>query len=207
MSSNSPCYYLFLPSLFSQNVRQHALTLLTDMVLDRHGSCIPLLSLCEIMNSICIPIAGERITDLLRIPRNTEVDLEEILIELELCISLLFKPFLHHLKNLVSLEQEFLGIWISMLGIMTHLLGDEAAPLEEDYDDGVMTREKLFRVTKELGGEHLRNAIMVLIAMNVVTADDDDESQQSQITSATWAAIGSIGYCRPLIEEWKNTAH
>eukprot|EP00577_Skeletonema_sp_RCC1716_P009469 CAMPEP_0113433698 /NCGR_PEP_ID=MMETSP0013_2-20120614/35079_1 /TAXON_ID=2843 ORGANISM="Skeletonema costatum, Strain 1716" /NCGR_SAMPLE_ID=MMETSP0013_2 /ASSEMBLY_ACC=CAM_ASM_000158 /LENGTH=676 /DNA_ID=CAMNT_0000323419 /DNA_START=70 /DNA_END=2097 /DNA_ORIENTATION=+ /assembly_acc=CAM_ASM_000158 len=157
------------------NVRQHALTLLTDMVLDRHGTCIPLLSLCEIMNSICIPIAGERITDLLRIPRNADVDLEEIMIELELCISLLFKPFLHHLKNLVSLEQEFLGIWISMLGIMTHLLGDDEAPMEEDdYDDGIMTREKLFRLTQELGSEHLRNAVMVLIAMNVLVNDDDE---------------------------------
>ena len=177
------------------------------MVLDRHGSCIPLLSLCEIMNSICIPIAGERITDLLRIPRDTDADLEEIMIELELCISLLFKPFLHHLKHLVSLEQEFLGIWISMLGIMTHLLGDDVAPVEEDdYDDGIMTREKLFRVTKELGSEHLRNAIMVLIAMNVLVNDEDDNAQPSQISSATWAAIGSIGYCRPLVDEWKGTA-
>jgi len=200
--------HLMLLFLFVlQNVRQHALTLLTDMVLDRHGTCIPLLSLCEIMNSICIPIAGERITDLLRIPRNADVDLEEIMIELELCISLLFKPFLHHLKNLVSLEQEFLGIWISMLGIMTHLLGDDEAPMEEDdYDDGIMTREKLFRLTQELGSEHLRNAVMVLIAMNVLVNEDDDEAEPSQISSATWAAIGSIGYCRPLIDEWKGTA-
>jgi hypothetical protein len=177
------------------------------MMLDRHGSCIPSLSLCEIMNSICIPIAGERITDLLRIPRNVDIDLEEIMIELEICISLLFKPFLHHLKNLVLLEQEFLGIWISMLGIMTHLLGDDAAPVEEDgHDDGIMTREKLFRITKELGSEHLRNAVMVLIAMNVLIDDHNDEAPPSQISSATWAAIGSIGYCKPLIDEWKGTA-
>jgi len=189
-------------------VRQHALTLLTDMVLDRHGSCIPPLSLCEIMNSICIPIAGERITDLLRIPRDARVDLEEIMIELELCISLLFKPFLHHLKNLVTLEQELLGIWISMLGIMTHLLGDDEAPVDakDSNDDGIMTREKLFRVTKELGSEHLRNAVMVLIAMDVLTNDEGDEAQPSQLSSATWAAIGSIGYCKPLIGEWKSSA-
>lgn len=94
-----------------------------------------------------------------------------------------------------------------MLGIMTHLLGDDAAPAEEgDYDDGIMTREKLFRVTKELGSEHLRNAVMVLIAMNVLIGDDNDEAQPSQISSATWAAIGSIGYCKPLIDEWKGTA-
>ena len=69
-----------------------------------------------------------------------------------------------------------------------------------------MTREKLFRVTKELGSEHLRNAIMVLIAMNVLVNDEDDNAQPSQISSATWAAIGSIGYCRPLVDEWKGTA-
>jgi hypothetical protein len=157
------------------------------------------------MSSICIPIAGDRITDLLRIPRDAEANLEEIMIELEICISLLFKPFLHHLKNLVALEQEFLGIWISMLGIMTHLLGDEAAATEEeDYDDGIITREKLFRVTKELASEHLRNAVMVLIAMNVLTNDDGDEAQPaSHFSLATWAAIGSIGYCKPFLDEWK----
>ena len=172
--------------------------------------------LCEIMNTICIPLAGKRITDLLRIPYDVQNDLEETLIELELCISLLFKPFLHHLKALISVKHEFVGIWISMLGIMTQLLGEESSLQNEEDDVGVredgVTRAKLFQTTKELGSEHLRNAIMVLAAMGVLIDDDGDDSTKKrsddaqEISAVTWAAIGSIGYCKPYLEEWKSSA-
>lgn len=188
------------------SVRQHAISMLTDVVLDRHGRAIPAVRLCGILNGVFLPLAEKRITDLLRSRQNTDCDLEEILIELELCISLLFKPFLHHLKALVLMKQDFLGIWISMLGIMTQLLGDEEREEEADIDgEQVMTREKLFRTTKELGSEHLRNAVMVLIALNILQ-DNSSPSDAHEISSVTWAAIGSIGYCRPYIEEWKICA-
>ena len=140
-----------------------------------------------------------------------QIDLEDTLIELELCISLLFKPFLHHLKTLVSLKQEFVGIWISMLGIMTQLLGEEPALNEKDNEavrEGEVTREKLFLTTKELGSEHLRNAVMVLAAMGVLIDNDnsDSKSDAQEISSVTWAAIGSIGYCKPYLAEWKSSA-
>eukprot|EP00579_Thalassiosira_antarctica_P012680 CAMPEP_0201921956 /NCGR_PEP_ID=MMETSP0903-20130614/10133_1 /ASSEMBLY_ACC=CAM_ASM_000552 /TAXON_ID=420261 /ORGANISM="Thalassiosira antarctica, Strain CCMP982" /LENGTH=2026 /DNA_ID=CAMNT_0048459001 /DNA_START=149 /DNA_END=6229 /DNA_ORIENTATION=+ len=199
------------------SVRQQAISLLTDILLDRHGSRIPVDSgLCEIMNTICIPLAGKRITDLLRIPYDVQNDLEETLIELELCISLLFKPFLHHLKALISVKHEFVGIWISMLGIMTQLLGEESSLQNEEDDVGVredgVTRAKLFQTTKELGSEHLRNAIMVLAAMGVLIDDEGDDSTKKrsddaqEISAVTWAAIGSIGYCKPYLEEWKSSA-
>jgi len=199
------------------SVRQQAISLLTDTLLDRHGSKIPVQTgLCEIMNTICIPLAGKRITDLLRIPYDVQEDLEDTLIELELCISLLFKPFLHHLKALISVKQEFVGIWISMLGIMTQLLGDESSQNEGDKHGGTreegVTRAKLFQTTRELGSEHLRNAIMVLAAMGVLINDTESDSisknsaDAQEISSVTWAAIGSIGYCKPHLEEWKSSA-
>lgn len=179
--------------------------MLTDTLLDRHGSKIPVESgLCEIMNTICIPLAEKRITDLLRIPYDVQNDLEETMIELELCISLLFKPFLHHLKRLVSVKQEFVGIWIQLLAIMTQLLGEESTKNEEDnmaVREGVVTREKLFLTTRELGSEHLRNAIMVLAAL---INDGDSKSDAEEISSVTWSAISSIGYCKPYLEEWKG---
>mmetsp|Transcript_2900 Transcript_2900/g.6245 ORF Transcript_2900/g.6245 Transcript_2900/m.6245 type:complete len:1300 (+) Transcript_2900:2291-6190(+) len=192
------------------SVRQQAISLITDLMLDRHGSSIPVNSgLCEIMNNICIPLAGNRITDLLRIPYDVQSDLEETLIELELCISLLFKPFLHHLKALISVRQEFVGIWISMLGIMTQLLGEESAQDKEVNGaarEDVVTRAKLFNTTKQLASEHLRNAVMVLAAMGVLIEDDDSKSDAQEFSSVTWAAIGSIGYCKPYLEEWKSSA-
>ena len=184
--------------------------MLTDTLLDRHGSSIGLNDLCQIMNNICIPLAGKRITDLLRSPydNSQQSDLEETLIELELCISLLFKPFLHHLKGLVSVKQEFVGIWISMLGIMTQLLGDELPPSKEDSggEGAVITRERLFNTSKELASEHLRNCCLVMAAMDILIGDDTGakSSDAKEISSVTWAAIGSIGYCKPNIEEWKS---
>mgnify|MGYP000449625138 CR=1 FL=1 len=194
------------------SVRQQAISLLTDTLLDRHGSRVPVDSgLCSIMNTISIPLAGKRITDLLRIPYDdVQNDLEETMIELELCISLLFKPFLHHLKALVSVKEEFVGIWISMLGIMTQLLGEEAPARNEEDNaavrEGVVTREKLFLTTKELGSEHLRNAVMVLAAMGVLIDDVDDSKSDEQLefSSVTWSALRSIGYCKPFLEDWKS---
>ena len=142
----------------------------------------------------------------MRIPRGVESDLEEKMIEVELCISLLFKPFLHHIKALVSVRQEFFGIWISLLGIMKQLLGDEFVQNKLDTTDAVVSRAKLFSTTKELASEHLRNAVMVLAAMGVLTADDDSKSETQEISSVTWAAIGSIGYCKPVLDEWKKSA-
>jgi hypothetical protein len=191
----------------NSGVRQQAISLLTDTLLDKNSRCIPVEGgLCNILSNICIPLAGKRITDLLRIPREMENDLEETLIEVELCISLLFKPFLHHLKALVTVKQEFVGMWISLLGIMTQLLGDEIASDQKFGKGHVVTRASLFSTTKELASEHLRNAVMVLAAMGVLIVDGDSKSESQEISSVTWAAIGSIGYCKPLLEEWKVSA-
>jgi hypothetical protein len=47
---------------------------------------------------------------------------------------------------------------------------------------------------------------MVLAAMGVLIVDGDSKSESQEISSVTWAAIGSIGYCKPLLEEWKVSA-
>ncbi|KAL3795042.1 hypothetical protein HJC23_006363 [Cyclotella cryptica] len=183
------------------SVRQQAISLLTDALLDRHGTCVPESTICGIIEGISVPLAGKRITDLLR-TRHDENDFENTMDELELCIGLLFKPLLHHLKTLLSVESEFLGIWISLLGIMTQLLGDEPYAGGSRIPGAIMTRESLLQRTKELGSEHLRNAIMVLSALGVLA----EEGSDAEISSVTWAAIGSIGYCKPLIDEWKQSA-
>merc|ERR1719203_408215 len=101
---------------------------------------------------------------------------------------------------------------------MTQLLGEE--PLSQTDEDNNrtgregesgVTRAKLFQTTKELGSEHLRNAVMVLAAMGVITNNGNDPTSEKlddaqEISSMTWAAIGSIGYCKPHLEEWKSCA-
>jgi hypothetical protein len=190
-------------------VRQQAISLLTDSLLDKNSNSIPVDGgLYEIMNTICIPLVGKRVTDLLRIPYEVRSDLEERLAELELCISLLFKPFLHHIKALVTVKQEFIGVWISMLGIVTQLLGESAQNKVDGKParDNVVTRAQLFNTTKELASEHLRNAVMVLAAMGVLIDGVDSQSDAQEISLVTWSAIGSIGYCKPFLSEWKKSA-
>jgi hypothetical protein len=109
---------------------------------------------------------------------------------------------LHHLKTLLLVKTEFIGIWISLLGTMTQLLGDEPCTKYKRTPGAVMSREVLLQRTKELGSEHLRNAIMVMFALGVLV----EEGSDNEISSVTWAAVGSIGYCKPLVDEWKQSA-
>lgn len=129
--------------------------------------------------------------------------MDDTLIELELCISLLFKPFLHHLKALVSIKQEFIAVWISMLGIMTQFLSEGGTQADVAIDDDEhVSSAKLFQTTKELGSEHLRNAVMVLAAMGVLGGGDEAEADSGDISDVTWKAIGSIS--KSLVDEWKT---
>ena len=91
---------------------------------------------------------------------------------------------------------------------MKQLLGDEIQNKSDSKvaRGDVVSRAKLFSTTKELASEHLRNAVMVLAAMGVLTADDDSTYDTQEISSVTWAAIGSIGYCKPVLDEWKRSA-
>uniref|UniRef100_A0A7S2EHJ5 SEC7 domain-containing protein n=1 Tax=Ditylum brightwellii TaxID=49249 RepID=A0A7S2EHJ5_9STRA len=196
------------------SVRQHALSMLTDAIVDRHGRSIPDGQLCKIINDICVPLAGKRIAELLRSENYVEGDWEEVMIEFELSISLIFKPFLHHLKNLITVENSFKVMWVSMLGIMSHLLSDEGV-VEEDQSedpDGAMTRDKLLQTTKFLGCEHLRNAVMVLIACGVLKGDNmvgsgDENGISEDLSHATWNAIGDIDFCKTYVGEWKQAAN
>lgn len=218
------------------SVRQHALSMLTDAILTRHGDDIPNDKLCGIFSRICIPLAGNRITDLLRSGYDIESHAEEIMIEFEMCISLIFKPFLHHLRKLIRAETEFAAIWISILGVMTQLLGNESrsnrwggtysrkndCEYDDEYgneDEGAhfvgdaqnMSQEKLLRTTKELGSEHLRNAVMVLISLGVLHAANDNTagmqgSSKEDLSSITWNTIQHIEFCSGHIEEWQRAA-
>lgn len=83
---------------------------------------------------------------------------------------------------------------------MTQLLGDEPSSKNIRTSGAIATRESLLQRTKDLGSEHLRNAIMVMFALGVLN------EEENEISSVTWAAIGSIGYCKPLVDEWKQSA-
>merc|ERR1712238_620601 len=81
----------------------------------------------RILNKVCIPMAGQRITNLLAFEKGTLFNFEEIMIELKLCISLLFTPFHQHLNKLADKPEELAAIWLSLLAVVSQLLGKETA--------------------------------------------------------------------------------
>jgi hypothetical protein len=185
-----------------QGVRQHALSIITDAFLDKHGSLLPAATVCKVLPTICIPLAGKRITILLSDENRMNSHMQEIMIEFEQCTSLMFKPLLHHLKSILKSQADFLSVWTAILEAMERLLS-EAVPENNDSDEREMSSEKLIQTLKELASEHLRNSIMVMHSHGVLTGRPrpDDE-----VSTSTWDAVGKMAFCSSMIEEWKLQA-
>jgi len=130
------------------------------------------------------------------------------MIELELCISVTFKPFIHHLCRLITRPKELTAIWMSIIYIVSQLLAEETNGCATTENQSMETH--ILSVTKELASEHLRNAIMVLASNGVIdgkgsndTDDSDHRTEIHEIESLTWNALEKIEYCKKLIPAWK----
>mmetsp|Transcript_15238 Transcript_15238/g.37592 ORF Transcript_15238/g.37592 Transcript_15238/m.37592 type:complete len:1844 (-) Transcript_15238:106-5637(-) len=176
------------------NVRQHALSMLTDAFLDKRGGLIPVEVICEALETICIPLAGKRIIDM----READVPpeyLDTVMIESELCIGLLFKPFRHHIKTILNEDNRIVEIlWLPMLTILKDIL--------KDPEKGDSAKAELVKSTNDLTMEHLRNVIMVLASFNVLYAEPESADD---LSSKTWTAISEMEYCSKSVEEWKRS--
>jgi hypothetical protein len=168
--------------------------MLTDSFLDKQGGFIPISYLCQALSKFCIPLAGRGILGLR--DGGIQVDnSDEQIIELELCIGLIFKPLRHHLKNVVSEgDAVLLSLWAPTLDALREIL---KAPEGETVD------EMALQSTNELTVEHLRNIITVLIGYGVLKAEPEREND---FTALTWEAISDIDSCKIFLSEWKEAA-
>lgn len=184
-------YFFSLNNLF-QSVRQHALSMLADTFLEKQGSLIPVPQLCHALSEICIPISGRRISDL----RAAGVDGEnqaDIIVELEACISLLFKPLRHHVQIIIKEGMPaLLSIWGPILTVVKESLQSDSGESNE-----------VIKASNELILEHLRNVVMVLINLDILEAESQDTGG---ITSVTWNTLSQIEGCKHFVEEWKQAA-
>ena len=122
------------------------------------------------------------------------------MIELELYISTIFKPFLHQLGKLMDNQEQLTAVWMSLLSVLSHLLGKETA----SQNDKEMLNNNVLKATKDLATEHLRNSVMILVSKDVLQCDDDITSTEGEnFGSMTWTTINSITHCKHLIQEWK----
>jgi len=182
------------------SVRQHALSMLTDSFLDKQAGFIPISHLCDSLGKLCIPLAGRGIVEL-REGRIKIESIDELMIELELCIGLIFKPLRHHLKYVEGQgEEALLSIWKPILDVLKDVLSD---PSSNGSKEALLPAEVL-RSTNELTVEHLRNVITVLTDLSILQAESESPND---ITQLTWDAIEGLAPCKEFVKEWKEGVH
>ena len=130
---------------------------------------------------------------------------DELLIEFELCIGLIFKPLRHHIKNALSTDASLSSIWRAVLLVLEDLLTDQSKPEGELPEEGRHRAiPKSLKTTMDnLANEHFQNAIMVLISAGVLLADS---KSPGDITSMTWEAAKKMGVSEGSLQEWRKAA-
>lgn len=121
------------------------------------------------------------------------------MIEFEQCVSLVFKPLLHHLRRIIATNNELAAVWVPLLAILEELLADGTAVSREDAKE--LTPDRLRTTLKELASEHLRNAIMVFHANGVLKSKAE---RAGDISAATWESVGRMSFCSARVDEWKE---
>lgn len=187
--------------LFPQNIRQHALSVLTDLFLDKEGAVVPCEPLSGALREVCLPLAGRRIMRLQwRDPTITSSD--ELLAEFELCIGLIFKPFRHHLTHILEPAGNLFSIWKLVLKVLEDLAQDhEEEDLFQEKSEVIPDHLKAVMVNR--GHEHLHNAVLVLISEGVLVGDS---SHRNDITSFTWDSAARMGVSEATLLQWKKQA-
>lgn len=160
--------------------------MLTDSFLDKQAGQFPVDILCEVLGKLCIPLAGERVEEL-RAELSDDSELDATMVEIELCVSLIFKPLRHHMKVVINEDPSvFLALWKPILNVTKEILDDASGS------------KKLTHDTRELTMEHLKNVIMVLSSFGVLN--------DGSIGAETWSLIEQMAYCKKYVPEWKEVA-
>jgi len=176
--------------------------MLTDLFLQRRGSLIPPAQLCTALSEVCVPLAGRRILSLqLRDPSIETTD--QLMMEFELCIGLIFKPLRHHSQKLKENGGSLPSIWQSVLVVLEQLLGDKHTSSPPPEERGEHIPENLKKTMESLANEHLQNAIKVLLSAGVLFADS---KAPGDLTAITWESVSRMGVSDGAVQEWKRQA-
>jgi hypothetical protein len=178
-------------------VRQHALSLLTNLHLDRRGSFIPYNHLSASLSDVCVPLAGRCISKLQAGERLVGTA-DELMIEFELCIGLMFKPMRHHLTALSDGPEMLAIVWKSVLVVLEDILGGR------ENDQKQLIPASLQTTMHSLANEHLRNAVVVLFSSGFLQTGD--KSAPGDMASFTWESIQRMGVQGAILQEWKKAA-
>jgi len=170
--------------------------MMTDALLDKRGSTVPVDILSGVLTEICVPLTGRRLGDL-RSGKAQVDSADELMIEFELSIKLIFKPLRHHIPRVAEANGDALGLWKCILTVLEDLLEDESTP-----EAGGAASGNVLKTMNELTTEHLQNAIIFLVSEGLIM----DAESDSPFTAVTWDHIGRMGCCKNYLEEWKKAA-
>lgn len=156
----------------------------------------------DVLSNVSVPSSGRCIKQL----QTGEVILaskDELMIEFELCIGVIFKPLRHHLPSLTSesaAPDDLATVWKSVLVVLDMLLNSKSASSPEGKQ--AIPRD-LQSNLDNLVSEHLRNAIMVLISAGALLPDSETKYD---VTSMTVEAVSQMGINETSLREWKKIA-
>lgn len=175
--------------------------MLTDLFLDRQVSLVPLPQICGVLTEICVPIAGRCITNL-QSREGMVSSPDELMIEFELCIGLIFKPLRHHLRDVLNAGSSITPIWKSVLSVIEGVLTERNDPTaEEQHRRSIPIGLK--KTMHDLANEHFYNAIMLLITAGVLL---QDPTSFDEISNITWEAATRMGVSEGSLKQWKQAA-
>jgi hypothetical protein len=187
------------------NVRQHSLSMLTDLFLEKRKTAIPVAHVAGVLSEICVPLAGRCILRL-QMGDDSIENSDALMIEFELCISLIFKPLRHHLNTGMSAisDGNLSSIWKSVLSVLEELLREDSPSL--DSNEGQPSLPVNLKATmNQLVNEHLQNAISVLIAAGVLLSEGYSKASED-ISFITWESVGRMGIPESAVVEWRQQA-
>lgn len=174
--------------------------MLTNLVLDRQVGIFPSPQICDVLTEVCVPLAGRCITRL-KFGNGAESSSDELMIEFELCIGLIFKPLRHHVRDVLSSDSSISPVWRSVLSVLEDFLAEKDAPGVEDQRRPISKRLK--NTMTDLLNEHFQNAITLLISAGILFLDSESSNEISKLT---WEAAKKMGISESSLKKWKEDA-
>lgn len=172
--------------------------MLTDVFVDKQDAPVPIESVCSVLSEVCVPLAGRSVIRL-----QTGLDgtssTDELMIEFELCIGLVFKPLRHNLKSFIasgSTNSNLLAVWRAVLTVIEELLGTSKTNPDEEGS----LPDSLRKTMQDLATEHLQNAIQVLMSYGAIFSEP---KTPNDLSSITWDSVSRMGIGAETVESWK----
>ena len=175
--------------------------MLTDIFVDKQDAPVSIDCVCSALSEICVPLAGRSIIRL-QTGHDSSPSTDELMIEFELCIGLVFKPLRHNLKHVVSPAGTYSNlqpIWRAVLAVIEDLLGAGNNPEEDE----AALPESLRRTMQDLATEHLQNAIKVLMSAGAILSEP---KTPNDLSSLTWDSVVRMGIEKETIDLWKASS-